>query len=477
MSPRGCTLGVVVQAVLVSGWGEAGVDDAPGSIWVVIRELGVVRANPDRVQSETRSAFVAQTPELLIHDLDGNLARDGRWMYYWDAENRLTRVITVAGPSSSFRRVEWKYDAWGRRTRQTSYVLSNGMWQVVEDVKLVNDPVLFGRHIAELNATNNALVRGYIWGLDLSETLDGAGGVGGLLWVRAATGPAAGTHFVRYDGIGNVWNLVSGSTGTETARYEYGPFGEQLRLSGPAARFNPFRFSTKRTEDFTGLVLYEYRAYSPSLGRWLSRDPVEETASANLHAAVDNAAIATLDGYGLSAHRPHTEQPRGPRRPPRRPPSRPRPPIKDIRKCLVTCALETSAVDWLKAKLAGIDICGKLKKWCAEQDELPPPQRVPEASQWYSDDLLKAGEQWTRFIGCVSDCLGGAGWEPSGFALGAGTFECRHEKPISVAIQIPILVKATETWYGMDLDVNVELDKLRIDCRWVPFRECCACRF
>jgi len=182
----------------------------------------------------------------------------------------------VAGPSSSLRRVEWKYDAMGRRVRQTSYVLSNGLWQVVEDLKFVSDPELFGRHVAELNATNNALVRVYIWGLDLSETLDGAGGVGGLLWVRMATGPAAGTHFVSYDGNGNVWNLVSATGGTETARYEYGPFGEPLRLSGPPARTDPFRFSTKRTEDFTGLVLYEYRAYSPSSGRWLSRDPIEE---------------------------------------------------------------------------------------------------------------------------------------------------------------------------------------------------------
>ena len=235
---------------------------------------------------------MAQTPELLIHDLDGNLVRDGRWMYYWDAENRLTRVITVAGAASSFRRVDWKYDALGRRVRQTSYALSNGMWQVVEDVKLVNDPVLFGRHVAELNGTNHNLLRGYIWGLDLSETLDGAGGVGGLLWVRVAGGPAAGTHFVCYDGNGNVWNMVSASTGSETARYEYGPFGEQLRLSGPAGRFTPFRFSTKRTEEFTGLVLYEYRAYSPTSGRWLSRDPLGEPGFERLHRVGVSAELA-----------------------------------------------------------------------------------------------------------------------------------------------------------------------------------------
>ena len=318
----------------MSGWGEAGVDDAPGSIWVVIRELGVVPWQPDRLQSEPRSAFVAQTPELLIHDLDGNLVRDGRWMYYWDAENRLTRVITVAGPSSSFRRVDWKYDARGRRTRQTSYVSSNGVWQVVEDLKFVSDSVLFGRHVADLNATNNAPVRAYVWGLDLSETLDGAGGVGGLLWVRIQTGPVADTHFVCYDGNGNVWNLVSASTGSETARYEYGPFGEPLRLSGPAARFNPFRFSTKRTEDFTGLVLYEYRPYSPTSGRWFSRDQAHETVLRLKRAAaagfdgwtfLENESLGAIDELGLRTvpipPRPGWPAPRRPPIPAPRPPN------------------------------------------------------------------------------------------------------------------------------------------------------------
>jgi len=55
-----------------------------------------------------------------------------------------------------------------------------------------------------------------------------------------------------------------------------------LRLTGAAAGSNPFRFSTKRTEDGTGLVLYEYRAYNPALGRWLSRDPILETAFRSL---------------------------------------------------------------------------------------------------------------------------------------------------------------------------------------------------
>ncbi|WP_425485749.1 RHS repeat-associated core domain-containing protein [Limisphaera ngatamarikiensis] len=92
-----------------------------------------------------------------------------------------------------------------------------------------------------------------------------------------------------------MWNLVSASTSTETARYEYGPFGEPLRLTGAAAGWNPFRFSTKRTEDATGLVLYEYRAYSPTLGRWLSRDPIEEKTGVGAYHWIANVGPGAVD--------------------------------------------------------------------------------------------------------------------------------------------------------------------------------------
>ena len=257
----------------------------------------------------------------------------------------------MAGAASSFGRVNWKYDAMGRRVRQRFYVLSNGVWQVVENLKFVSDPELFGRHIAELNATNNAPVRAYIWGLDLSETLDGAGGVGGLLRVRVATGAAPGTHFVSYDGNGNLWNLVSASTGTETARYEYGPFGEPLRLSGPAGRFTPFRFSTKRTEDFTGRVLYEYRPYSPTSGRWLSRDPIEERGGASLLALVGNEPVDEFDAHGL-LWPGYPDMPGTPK-----PPPTARPPEPQYPEGFAICTRPV-AVDGVK------DIAGKVANCC-----------------------------------------------------------------------------------------------------------------
>jgi len=230
------------------------------------------------------------------------MTSDGRWNYTWDAENRLIKVESRPDtPQGSWRRIEWTFDALGRRIQQVTLIWTNNAWFVVENLKFVSDPMLFGRHIVELNATNNTLVRSYAWGLDLSGSLDGAGGVGGLTWVtlHTTTGPASGTHFTCYDGNGNIVSLVSATTGDVTARYEYGPFGETIRVTGPAASLNPFRFSTKRTENNTDLVLYEYRAYSPSLGRWLSRDLIEEKGSFNLYIFASNNSIDNNDYLGL----------------------------------------------------------------------------------------------------------------------------------------------------------------------------------
>jgi len=252
----------------------------------------------------TGNLFVPRTPEPFSYDLDGTMIGDGRWTYTWDAENRLLRVQSRSDtPQTSWRRVEWQYDAFGRRSRQTTWnwLVQSNLWVVTEDLRMVSDPLLFARHVLELNGTNNALMRSYVWGLDLSETMDGAGGVGGLLWLtlHTASGPAAGTHFVAYDGNGNVVALWAASDGSETARYEYGPFGEPIRVTGPAAALNPFRFSTKRTEPAADVVLYEYRAYSPSTGRWLKRDPIGELGGRNLYGFGYNNPIRRIDRLGL----------------------------------------------------------------------------------------------------------------------------------------------------------------------------------
>lgn len=235
--------------------------------------------------------------QVLTYDADGNLLSDGLWEYTWDGENRLLSIQSPTTLSAAHRRkVSWEYDPAGRRIRQTTAGWNNTTWTNATDLKLFYDGWAC---LAELNATNNAFVAGYAWGLDLSGTPTGAGGVGGLLWMRPNGGAA---HFAAYDGNGNVIGLVDGSTGLESARYEYDTFGNTIRLTGTGtiAKDNPFRFSTKRTERESGLVLYEYRPYSTFLGRWPNRDPIGEQGGINLYAFAFNDPGNRVDIFGHS---------------------------------------------------------------------------------------------------------------------------------------------------------------------------------
>jgi RHS repeat-associated protein len=97
-----------------------------------------------------------------------------------------------------------------------------------------------------------------------------------------------------------------------------GPFGELIRATGPAAKLNPLRFSTKFTDDEIGLLYYGYRYYNPSTGRWPSRDPKGELGfelmahkrtlnkisrmhglASNPYAFVRNSPVSLTDRLGL----------------------------------------------------------------------------------------------------------------------------------------------------------------------------------
>ncbi len=138
------------------------------------------------------------------------------------------------------------------------------------------------------------------WGLDLIGSLPdgqiGAGGVGGLVCLND---PTNGVFYPAYDGNGNLAALVK-SDGTVSARYEYGPFGELIRATGPMAGKNPFRFSTKYQDPETGFLYYGYRYYNPTAGRWLSRDPIGEEGGLSLYHFTGNDPVNGVDILGLS---------------------------------------------------------------------------------------------------------------------------------------------------------------------------------
>ncbi len=118
---------------------------------------------------------------------------------------------------------------------------------------------------------------GWTPGDDLSRTLEGAGGIGGLL--ARSDGYSGGnwtTHNYYFaDGNGNITYMINSSQAM-VASYRYDPYGNTISKSGALADTNVYRFSSKEIHVNSGMYYYGYRFYDPNLQRWVNRDPLDE---------------------------------------------------------------------------------------------------------------------------------------------------------------------------------------------------------
>jgi YD repeat-containing protein len=189
------------------------------------------------------------------YDLDGNMTSYNGWTFTWNGENRL---ITASNGTTV---VENAYDYMGRRFAKTVYDTAD-LGTPTSDLRYIYDG---------WNLISESKVQGlesnvsyYVWGLDLSGTLQGAGGIGGLLTVSSVSGLQSSVYSPAYDANGNITEYVDLADGSIVAHYQYDAFGNTITQSGPEASSFPHRFSTKYTDDETGFLYYGYRYYNPN---------------------------------------------------------------------------------------------------------------------------------------------------------------------------------------------------------------------
>ena len=216
--------------------------------------------------------------QVPTYDADGNMTSYNGWTYTWNGENRL-----VAAENSDTR-LEFSYDYMGRRLEKKVYskgLLTLYNWSLEKHRKFVYDGY---KLIAEFDAlASDTQLASYLWqptGLDVP-----------LMRIADNTQ----TYYIA-DGNKNIIALKD-SSGADVSTYAYTPFGS---LENPVdGDENPFRFSSEYADDETGLVYYNYRYYSPQLGRWTKRDPIEEEGGVNLYAYLFNDYINLFDNIGL----------------------------------------------------------------------------------------------------------------------------------------------------------------------------------
>jgi RHS repeat-associated protein len=229
----------------------------------------------------------------FTYDDNGNLLNDGRRLLGYDDENQLTSVIVTNGVNNSTLS-KFAYDGFGRRRVRTECVWQNGGWATNALVRYVYD----GMVVLQERDGNNLPTVTYTRGRDLSGSLQGAGGIGGLLSRTDQTTPTWSHAYYQADGNGNVMCLINEKQAV-VARYVYEPFGNVLSMSGPLAEVNLYRFSSKEAHPVSGLVYYRFRFYDPNLQRWVNRDPIGEVGGANLYAYVQGSPLNFADPFGL----------------------------------------------------------------------------------------------------------------------------------------------------------------------------------
>ena len=235
----------------------------------------------------------------ISHDANGNLLQQNGVTYTWDSENRLLSV-TPNTPTVGDKSLVHSYDGQHRRVTRSIREWTSSGWSAIENIHFIYD----GWNVVEeyaLGGGGATLHRSLTWGLDLSGSLQGAGGVGGLLMSEEITGGTTTAYHFHYDGNGNVTE-VTDLSGNPAASYRYDAFGNTLVSTGSYAAQNRYRFSTKPLDHEVAnapLYYYGYRHYDPVTGRWPSRDPIEEQGGINLYGFVANDGVNRVDKLGM----------------------------------------------------------------------------------------------------------------------------------------------------------------------------------
>jgi RHS repeat-associated protein len=279
--------------------------------------FGVSTFTPNSLNELTAVTDPSPTTINYTYDDNGNLTAEGEPPYpvyfSYDDENRLVAVQNEYYYQPQWR-VEYSYDGMGRLRHRSSFYWDSYYEQWVEwdAARYLYD----GWRVIQDRAGDNTPTVSYTRGTDLSGSLEGAGGIGGML--ARSHGYSSGnwsTHnFYHADGNGNITYLVTSAQGL-AASYRYDPYGSLLDEVDYVG--NTYRFSSKLFDAETVLYYYGYRWYDANLQRWLNRDPLGDEAfwnsrvavsedlryssftDPNLYLFVDNNPLTRVDGFGL----------------------------------------------------------------------------------------------------------------------------------------------------------------------------------
>jgi RHS repeat-associated protein len=223
--------------------------------------------------------YTAIAGGVPTYDDNGNtLTLPGSRTFTWDGQSRLKAANISTTATSSF-----VYDARNRLVRRTingvsTFFVWDG-WSLIAEYRVVSGA--FSR------------IARYVHGPMLDE----------LLMQQRSTGTSP--LYFHHDALGSTY-FVTDSAGAVQERYTYTAFGEVNAYTaagtapiGTGPDLTRFLYTGREWLKEIGLNDHRHRHYDPTLGRWLSRDPMKERGGYNLYGYVQNNSINIVDLNGL----------------------------------------------------------------------------------------------------------------------------------------------------------------------------------
>jgi RHS repeat-associated protein len=190
-------------------------------------------------------------------------------IYDWDALGRLRGTRDANGNTIA----SFDYDALGRRVRKGSAAGSQRYAYVGDQVVL------------DVDGITNAVQNEYAWYPGTDNLLS----VKNTAWPNGAVAIADPIN-------GTVRGLADFNDGSVKKVFSENPWGDNPADTGVAVRF---RFAGSEFDPETGLYYMRARYYNPSLGRFISEDPIGLEGGGNLFAYANSDPVNLRDPSGL----------------------------------------------------------------------------------------------------------------------------------------------------------------------------------
>ena len=213
-------------------------------------------------------ATINTTTYNTLNQINTTTAPGGSRTNEWDAANRLVAV------NAGNQQTEFTYDGESRVV---------GIRQLLNGAEVSHRLFVWnGGRISEELDTNSVVTKRFF-----------------PQGVQFTTGTNAGMFYYTRDHLGSIRELTD-ANGNVRARYTYDPFGRRTKVSGDVDA--DFGFAGMFWSPEASLALTHFRAYDPGLGRWLSRDPLQNAEvheGPNVYAYVRNDPVSRTDSTGL----------------------------------------------------------------------------------------------------------------------------------------------------------------------------------